>query len=71
MREKLDYLENLGISGDDDGSIWLSPFYNSSRRDLGYDVINHMEVDSMFGSMKDLNELLLELDTRGRKFHIL
>ena len=66
VMEKLDYLEELGISGDGDtGSIWLSPFYQSGGRDLGYDVINHTEVGPQFGSQDDLMELLTELERRG------
>ena len=64
--EKLDYLEDIGISGDG-GSIWLSPFYESGGRDLGYDVVNHTAVDGDFGTMQDLVELLEELDKRGEE----
>ena len=64
--EKLDYLEDIGISGDG-GSIWLSPFYESGGRDLGYDVVNHTAVDGDFGTMQDMEELLEELDKRGEE----
>ena len=64
--DSLDYLEELGISGDT-GSIWLSPFYKSGGRDLGYDVINHTEVAKEVGTQEDLSELLLELEKRGKK----
>ena len=66
--EKLDYLEGLGISGDGDtGSIWLSPFYECGGRDLGYDVINHTQVDSIFGTQEDLDDFLAELESRGKE----
>lgn len=46
LESKLPYLASLGIS-----AIWLLPFYESQRRDAGYDVSNHYQVDRRFGGM--------------------
>lgn len=51
--EKLDYLENLGVS-----FLWLTPMYVSPQRDNGYDIADYYNIDSKFGTMADFEELL-------------
>lgn len=51
--EKLDYLENLGVS-----YLWLTPMYVSPQRDNGYDIADYYNIDSKFGTMADFEELL-------------
>ncbi len=60
--EKLDYLKDLGI-----GAIWLSPIFTSPQADNGYDVADYEDVDPMFGTLEDLDELIAEADKRGIK----
>ncbi len=50
---KLDYLSSLGVN-----AIWLSPFYPSPMADFGYDVADYMDVDPIFGSLGDMDELI-------------
>jgi glycosidase len=51
---KLDYLsDTLGID-----AIWLSPFYPSPMKDFGYDVADYRDVDPMFGTLDDFDDLL-------------
>jgi alpha-glucosidase len=57
--EKLDYLRWLGVDG-----IWLSPFYASPLRELGYDVTNHCDVDRRFGSLEVFDRLVSEAHRR-------
>lgn len=52
---KLDYLEKLGID-----VIWLSPVYESPNVDNGYDISDYYCILSEFGTMQNMNELLLE-----------
>ncbi len=54
--------DSLGVD-----AIWLSPIYPSPGLDLGYDVGDHAGVDPMFGSMADLDRLILEAHRRGIK----
>ena len=49
---KLDYLADLGVAG-----LWLSPIYASPMKDNGYDVSNYFEINPMFGTMADFDEL--------------
>ncbi len=41
MKEKLNYIEELGVKG-----IWLTPFLQSPKVDNGYDVSSYYEIDS-------------------------
>lgn len=52
--EKIDYLSELGV-----GAIWLCPVYQSPNKDNGYDISDYQEIQSLFGTMEDL-ELLIE-----------
>jgi alpha-glucosidase len=57
--EKLDYLRWLGVD-----AIWLSPFYRSPLRELGYDVTDHCDVDPRFGTLADFDRLVDEAHRR-------
>ena len=57
---KLDYLKELGID-----CIWLTPFYISAQRDNGYDIADYYNVDPLFGTMKDFEELVEEAKKRN------
>ena len=56
----LDYLSWLGVD-----AIWLLPFYKSPRRDNGYDIIDHYEIDPRIGTHGDFVALLREAEHRG------
>ena len=51
--EKLDYLQELGIT-----AIWLLPFYPSPMRDDGYDIADYFDVNPNFGTLDDFRALL-------------
>src|SRR6266446_3459845 len=51
--QKLDYLEELGIT-----AIWLLPFYPSPQRDDGYDIADYFDVNPNFGSLADFRAFL-------------
>ena len=57
---RLDYLKELGID-----YIWLTPFFSSPLNDNGYDVADYRAVDPVFGTMKDVEELIREADIRA------
>ncbi|GGP09985.1 glycoside hydrolase family 13 protein [Oceanobacillus neutriphilus] len=60
--QKLDYLKKLGID-----VIWLSPVYESPNVDNGYDISDYRSILSEYGTMDDMNKLLLESQERGIK----
>ena len=51
--EKLPYLQELGVD-----VIWLNPFYPSPQRDNGYDISDYQDIDPMFGTLDDMEELI-------------
>lgn len=53
--KRLDYLETLGIN-----AIWLSPVFKSPQADNGYDISDYRDIDPMFGSLDDMEELINE-----------
>ncbi|MBS5063062.1 MAG: alpha,alpha-phosphotrehalase [Hungatella hathewayi] len=60
ITEKLDYLRELGVD-----YVWITPFFKSPQRDNGYDVSDYTAVDSMFGTMEDVEELIAQAESRG------
>jgi oligo-1,6-glucosidase len=60
--EHLDHLEALGID-----VVWLSPIHRSPQDDNGYDISDYRDVDPLFGSLADLDELIAALHARGMK----
>ena len=60
--EKLDYIKELGID-----IVWICPVYRSPMDDGGYDISDYYDIDPIFGSRADMDELLQEADRRGIK----
>jgi alpha-glucosidase len=56
----LDHLQWLGVD-----AVWLSPFYRSPMVDFGYDVSDYTDVDPLFGTLEDFDQLLEEAHRRG------
>ena len=57
---KLDYLAELGID-----AIWLSPVFRSPQDDNGYDISDYQDIDPMFGTLADMEELIAEARKRN------
>ena len=38
--------------------MWLSPIHRSPQDDNGYDISDYQDVDPLFGSLADLDELI-------------
>src|SRR5438132_715714 len=58
--EKLDYLQELGIS-----AIWLLPCYPSPLRDDGYDIADYLDANPNFGTLDDFRAFLDAAHERG------
>lgn len=56
----LDHLARLGVD-----AIWLSPFYRSPQADAGYDVADYRDVDPLFGTLGDVDDLLARAHRLG------
>lgn len=59
---RLDYLECLGIK-----AIWISPIYPSPMNDFGYDITDYKNIDPVFGTLEDFDELHKQVHSRGIK----
>ena len=59
---KLDYIASLNVD-----AIWISPFFKSPMADFGYDISDYREIDPLFGSMQDFDELIEKAHQRGIK----
>ncbi|GCC33011.1 hypothetical protein chiPu_0011477 [Chiloscyllium punctatum] len=62
ITENLDYFVYLNIK-----AIWLSPVYKSPMKDFGYDVEDFEEIDPIFGTMEEFDNLLEAVHDRGLK----
>ena len=62
IREKLDYLKDLGID-----VIWVSPIFKSPNDDNGYDISDYQDIMDEFGTMEDFELLLKETHDKGMK----
>jgi len=58
----LDHLVRLGVD-----VVWLSPVYRSPMDDNGYDISDYQDVDPLFGTLADLDELIAALHDRQMK----
>lgn len=61
IRQKLDYLSNLGIDG-----IWLMPV-NESPSYHGYDITDYMKLNNEYGTEEDFANLIKEAHAKGIK----
>ncbi|MFC4628508.1 glycoside hydrolase family 13 protein [Promicromonospora alba] len=59
---KLDHLKQLGVD-----AVWLSPFYRSPQKDAGYDVADYRDIDPLFGTLADFDEMLAGAHERDLK----
>jgi maltose alpha-D-glucosyltransferase/alpha-amylase len=59
LTEKLDYLEDLGVT-----TLWLLPFYPSPGRDDGYDISDYRTINPDFGTMADFRRFMQEAKRR-------
>lgn len=59
---RLDYLSDLGID-----ALWICPVFQSPQVDHGYDVSDYRAIDPIFGSLRDLDDLVAQAHLRGIK----
>lgn len=51
--ERLPYLAELGV-----GAVWVSPFFASPQRDVGYDISDFRNVAPEYGTLDDAQRLI-------------
>ena len=57
-----DHLVRLGVD-----VVWLSPIYRSPMDDNGYDISDYQDVDPLFGTLEQLDELIEKAHGAGLK----
>lgn len=62
---KLDYIASLGVD-----AIWVSPFFKSPMKDFGYDIADYRDIDPIFGTLADFDELIAQAHKRNIKIII-
>ena len=66
IEKRLDYLKDLGVTG-----IWMNPVYKDSSRHAspyhGYHTVNFYAVEPRFGTMEELQQLVLSAHGLGLK----
>ncbi|NWY38906.1 SLC31 protein, partial [Sylvia atricapilla] len=62
IQEKLDHITNLNIK-----TIWITSFFKSPLKDLGYGAEDFYDIDPIFGCMKDFENLLVAIHDKGLK----
>src|SRR6201997_5113533 len=60
IASKLDYLKELGVD-----AIWISPCFPSPQVDFGYDVSDYENIDPMYGTLANFDNLVKEAKKRG------
>jgi alpha-glucosidase len=61
---KLDYLKRLGVD-----AIWITPCFPSPQVDFGYDVSDYEDIDPMYGTLSDFDQM--QRDAQGRNIRII
>jgi maltose alpha-D-glucosyltransferase/alpha-amylase len=62
LLEKLDYLQDLGVT-----AIWLLPFYPSPQKDDGYDIADYYSINPAYGTLGEFKDFLKEAHSRNLK----
>jgi alpha-glucosidase len=60
ITSKLDYLKDLGVD-----AIWITPCYPSPQVDFGYDVSDYENIDPMYGTLADFDQMAAQGKSRG------
>jgi alpha-glucosidase len=55
IKSKMGYLHELGVD-----AIWITPCYPSPQVDFGYDVADYENIDPMYGTLADFDQLVAE-----------
>ncbi|UTS79797.1 alpha-amylase family glycosyl hydrolase [Phaeobacter piscinae] len=65
ITQRLPHIASLGVD-----AIWISPFFTSPMKDFGYDVSDYCDVDPMFGSLSDFDQLVAAAHRLGLRVMI-
>jgi len=55
ITSKINYLRDLGVD-----AIWITPCFPSPQVDFGYDVSDYKNIDPMYGTLADFDQMVAE-----------
>ncbi|XP_063158907.1 amino acid transporter heavy chain SLC3A1 isoform X2 [Candoia aspera] len=62
IQEKLDHIQYLNVK-----TVWITSFYKSPLKDFGYGIEDFQDIDPIFGTMKDFEDLVAAIHDKGLK----
>jgi glycosidase len=62
ITSRLDYFRYMHV-----GALWINPIFSSPMKDFGYDISNYTNIDPIFGTLEDFDELVSEAHKRELK----
>lgn len=62
IESRLNHFVNIGVE-----TIWMSPIFESPMKDFGYDVSNFTNIDPLFGTLQDFDDLVAAAHGLGLK----
>ncbi|KAM9053925.1 amino acid transporter heavy chain SLC3A1 [Megaptera novaeangliae] len=65
IQDKLDYITTLNIK-----TVWITSFYKSSLKDFRHGIEDFREIDPIFGTMKNFENLVAAIHDKGLKLII-
>jgi len=60
IESRLDHFTDLGVE-----TLWLSPAYRSPQKDFGYDISDFRDIDPIYGTLEDFDDLVAAIHERG------
>nr|KAF6448831.1 solute carrier family 3 member 1 [Rousettus aegyptiacus] len=65
IQDKLDYITTLNVK-----TVWITSFYKSTLKDFRHGIEDFREIDPIFGTMKDFENLVAAIHDKGLKLII-
>ncbi|TYB48954.1 glycoside hydrolase family 13 protein [Actinomadura chibensis] len=62
LRERLPYLRDLNVD-----ALWITPWYVSPMVDGGYDIADYRDIDPLFGTLKEAEDVIEAAHATGLK----
>lgn len=63
ITEKVSYFKSINV-----GAVWLSPIFLSPQNDFGYDISDYKEIDPLYGTMADFEQMRDEFHRQGESW---
>ena len=60
IKERLPYIRRLGAD-----AIWMGPVFTSPQVDNGYDIADYRDIDQLFGTIEEMEELIESAHQEG------